>query len=136
MGVESFLLASCVKVIVGQRLLRILCSECKVPHELTAPDLAQDPRYEAMGFRAGEIVYQPKGCEWCGFTGFHGRKGVFEILEISAGVRDAIGPKADTADIEAVARREGMTTMAEDGVAKCRAGQTTIDEVFRVTMSL
>jgi general secretion pathway protein E len=136
MGVESFLLASCVKVIIGQRLVRVLCQDCKTPHELTAADLEQDQRYEAMGFRAGEVVYRPNGCEWCGFTGFHGRKGVFEVLEVSAAVRHAIGPKVDAADLEAAARREGMTTMAQDGIAKCRAGQTTIDEVFRVTMSV
>jgi general secretion pathway protein E len=136
MGIESFLLASCVKVIVGQRLVRILCEDCKKPHELTAADLAQDQRYEALGFREGDILYEPKGCEWCGYTGYHGRKGVFEVLEISPAVRRAIGPRIDAADLEAIARGEGMTTMAEDGVAKCRAGQTTIDEVFRVTMSL
>ena len=136
MGIESFLLASCVKVIVGQRLVRILCEDCKTPHELSAADLAQDQRYEALGFRGGDILHEPKGCEWCGYTGYHGRKGVFEVLEISPAVRRAIGPRIDAADLEAIARGEGMTTMAEDGVAKCRAGQTTIDEVFRVTMSL
>jgi general secretion pathway protein E len=136
MGVESFLLASCVKTIVGQRLVRILCSDCKQAHELTAHDLRHDQRYEALGFRAGDVVHRPKGCEWCGFTGFRGRQGVFEVLEVSAAVRQAIGPKTDGAEIEKVARAEGMTTMAEDGIAKCRAGLTTIEEVFRVTMSL
>ena len=136
MGIESFLLASCVKAIIGQRLVRILCPDCKEPHQLTADDLAQDQRYSALGFREGDVVQNPKGCEWCGFTGFHGRKGVFEVLEISAAVRHAIGPKIDASELEAVARSEGMTTMAEDGIAKCRAGHTTIDEIFRVTMSL
>lgn len=136
MGIESFLLASCVKAIVGQRLVRILCQDCKVPHQLSAADLVQDQRYDALGFREGDVVQHPNGCEWCGFTGFHGRQGVFEVLEISAAVRHAIGPKIDAAELEAVARSEGMTTMAEDGIAKCRAGRTTIDEVFRVTMSL
>ncbi len=136
MGIESFLLASCVKVIVGQRLVRILCEDCKRPHALSAEDMAQDERYETLGFRAGDVVHQPKGCEWCSYSGYRGRKGVFEVLEISPAVRHAIGPKIDAADLEAIARGEGMTTMAEDGIAKCRAGQTTIDEVFRVTMSL
>ncbi len=136
MGVESFLLASSVKVLIGQRLVRTLCRDCKQSHELTLQDLAQDTRYEALGFSKGDIVYHPKGCEWCGFTGFRGRQGVFELLEVSTAIREAIGPKTDSAELEAVARREGMTTMAEDGIAKCRAGHTTIDEVFRVTMSL
>ena len=136
MGVESFLLASSVRAIIGQRLVRVLCEHCRERHELTAKEVAADYRYESLGFQRGEIVYRPKGCDWCGGTGFRGRKGVFEVMEISAELRRAIGPKTDAADLEAVARREGMSTMSEDGVAKCRAGITTLDEVFRVTMSL
>lgn len=136
MGVESFLLASSLKLIIGQRLVRILCADCKVRHELTRADLETDQRYEALGFCEGEPVYHPKGCEWCGFTGFRGRQGVFEALEVTPAVRHAIGPRTDAPELEKVARREGMTTMAEDGIAKCRQGLTTIDEVFRVTMSL
>jgi general secretion pathway protein E len=136
MGVESFLLSSSVRAIVGQRLVRILCEHCKEPHALTAADLADDHRYSALGFAPGEVVHRPKGCEWCAFTGFRGRKGVFEVLEVSPTVRRAIGPKTDTVELEEVARSAGMTTMTEDGTAKCRAGVTTIDEVFRVTASL
>jgi general secretion pathway protein E len=136
MGVESFLLASSVRAIIGQRLVRILCGDCKQPHQLTANDLAQDHRYETLGFQVGEVIHQPKGCEWCGFTGFRGRKGVFEVMEVTPRVRGAIGPKTDATDLEKVARGQGMTTMTEDGVAKCRAGLTTIDEVFRVSASL
>jgi general secretion pathway protein E len=136
MGIESFLLASCVRIIIGQRLVRILCQDCKVARELDARDLLQDQRYEALGFRCGEVVHDPKGCEWCGFTGFRGRQGIFEVLEVSPVLRDAIGPKTSAAELETAARREGMRTMAEDGVAKCRSGLTNVDEVFRVTMSL
>jgi general secretion pathway protein E len=136
MGLESFLLASSVRAIIGQRLVRVLCEHCRVRHELTAKEITADYRYETLGFKAGETVYQPKGCDYCGGIGFRGRKGVFEVMEIGPEVRRAIGPKTDAADLEAVARREGMTTMTEDGVAKCRAGMTTLDEVFRVTMSL
>ncbi|WP_442971826.1 GspE/PulE family protein [Rhodoplanes sp. Z2-YC6860] len=136
MGLESFLLASSVRAIIGQRLVRVLCEHCRVRHELTVKEIAADYRYETLGFKAGETVYQPKGCDYCGGIGFRGRKGVFEVMEIGPEVRRAIGPKIDAADLEAVARREGMTTMTEDGVAKCRAGMTTLDEVFRVTMSL
>jgi general secretion pathway protein E len=136
MGVESFLLASSVRAIIGQRLVRILCGDCKQPHQLTANDLAQDVRYVTLGFQAGEVLHKPNGCEWCAFTGFRGRKGVFEVLEVTPPVRSAIGPKTDAIDLEKVARGEGMTTMTEDGVAKCRAGLTTIDEVFRVSASL
>jgi general secretion pathway protein E len=136
MGVESFLLASSVRAIVGQRLVRILCEHCKEPHRLSAADLADDQRCAALGLHAGDVVHGAKGCEWCGHTGYRGRKGVFEVIEITPRVRAAIGPKTEATELEHIARGEGMTTMAEDGVAKCRAGLTTVDEVFRVTTSL
>jgi general secretion pathway protein E len=136
MGVESFLIASSVRIIVAQRLVRVLCEHCKEPHQLSTDDLARDHRCKALGFKAGDIVHNPKGCEWCGFTGFHGRQGLFEVMEVTPTVRSAIGPETDTTTLEEIARREGMSTMIEDGVAKCRTGLTTIDEVFRVTASL
>jgi len=136
MGVESFIIASSLRVIIGQRLVRVLCEHCKQPRRLTADDFTADRRCASLGFKIGEIVHDPKGCESCGFTGFRGRKGLFEVLDVSAEVRKAIGPKTEAVELEHVARQEGMTTMVEDGVAKCRAGLTTLDEVFRVTTSL
>jgi general secretion pathway protein E len=136
LGVESFLLASSVRAIVGQRLVRVLCEHCKQPRVLSSRDVAADQRYVALGFEAGETLFEPKGCDWCSHTGFHGRLGVFEVIEVTPRVRRAIGPKTDVADLEKVALAEGMTTMTDDGVAKCRAGLTTIDEIFRVTASL
>jgi len=134
--VESFLLASCVRAIVGQRLVRMLCEHCKKPHRLSASDLTRDQRYATLGFKAGDTIHNAAGCEWCSSTGFHGRRGVFEVIEVTPRLRQAIGPKTDAVELEKVALAEGMTTMADDGVAKCRAGLTTIDEVFRVTASL
>lgn len=136
MGVESFLIASAVRIIVGQRLVRLLCAHCKESHRLTADEFARDKRYAALGFRPGDGVYNPKGCEWCGSSGFHGRLGLFEILEVTPQVREAIHPKTEAVALEEVARGEGMSTMIEDGIAKCRAGLTTIDEVFRQTATL
>jgi general secretion pathway protein E len=136
MGVESFLIASSIRIIVGQRLVRVLCEHCKEPHRLSTADFAVDQRWAALGLEAGEVVYNPKGCDWCGFSGFRGRQGVFEVLKVSPLVRKAIGPKTEASELEQVARSEGMLTMIEDGVAKCRAGLTTIDEVFRVTANL
>jgi general secretion pathway protein E len=136
LGVESFLIASSIRIVVGQRLVRVLCEHCKAPVRLSAGDLARDQRFSALGFKAGEIIHGPGGCEWCGFSGFRGRQGLFEVMEVTPGVRKAIGPKTEAAELEEIARREGMSTMIEDGIAKCRAGVTTIDEVFRVTASL
>jgi general secretion pathway protein E len=136
MGVESFLLASCVRVIVGQRLVRTLCEGCKEAHRLSADDLVEDHRYAALQLVAGDTIYRSKGCEWCGFAGFRGRQGVFEVIEVTEVVRQAIGPKTDATELEAVARREGLVTMTEDGISKCRAGVTTVGEIFRVAASL
>jgi general secretion pathway protein E len=136
MGVESFLIASSVRIIVAQRLVRVLCEHCKEPHSLSTDDVARDQRCKALGFKAGDIVHKAKSCEWCNFSGYHGRQGLFEVMEVTPTVRSAIGPKTDTTTLEQIARREGMSTMIEDGVAKCRNGLTTVDEVFRVTASL
>jgi general secretion pathway protein E len=136
MEVEGFLLASCVRTIVGQRLVRVLCDHCKEQHLLTAADLDGDSRLAALGLAVDETLFRPKGCEWCGFSGFRGRKGVFEVIDVTPELRRAIGPKTDAMELERVARAGGMITMTEDGVAKCRSGLTTIDEIFRVAASL
>jgi general secretion pathway protein E len=136
MQVESFLLASCIRAIVGQRLVRILCEHCKQQRRLSSDELAADHRYVSLGFKPGELVYSSKGCDLCSNTGFRGRKGVFEVIEVTPALRQAIGPKTDTMELEQVAISEGMTTMVQDGARKCRAGETTIDEVFRVSASL
>ncbi|TPQ36258.1 general secretion pathway protein GspE [Bradyrhizobium guangdongense] len=133
LGIEGFLLKSTLRAVVAQRLVRMLCDRCKVAHTLTATDIAKDPRFEVIGFRAGEVVHEAGGCERCGGTGYRGRNGVFEILEMSDQVRHLIGPQTDSHSIDAAAMQAGMTTMLEDAVAKCRAGLTTLPEVFRVT---
>jgi general secretion pathway protein E len=133
LGIEGFLLKSTLRAVVAQRLVRMLCDRCKVPHALTEADLAKDPRFAVIGFKCGEVVHEAGGCERCGGTGYRGRNGVFEILEMSDEVRTLIGPQTDSHSIDAAAMRGGMTTMLEDAVAKCRAGLTTVPEVFRVT---
>src|SRR6201995_4037134 len=133
LGIEGFLLKSTLRAVVAQRLVRMLCDRCKVPHTLTEADLAKDPRFAVIGFKCGEVVHEAGGCERCGGTGYRGRNGVFEIMEMSDEGRNLIGPQTDSHSIDAAAMRGGMTTMLEDAVAKCRAGLTTVPEVFRVT---
>jgi len=133
LGIEGFLLKSTLRAVVAQRLVRVLCDRCKVPHRLTAADIEKDPRFAVIGFKAGEVIHEAGGCERCGGTGYRGRNGVFEILEMSDDVRKLIGPQTDSHTIDSAAMRGGMTTMLADAVAKCRAGLTTVPEVFRVT---
>lgn len=133
LGVEGFLLKSTLRAVIAQRLVRQLCDRCKTKRDLTPGDLATDPRFEALGFRAGETIYEPKGCERCGGTGYRGRVGVFEVLKIDESVRNLINAQTDGNTIDRAAVLAGMTTMVDDGVAKCRAGITSTNEVLRVT---
>ena len=133
LGVEHFLLKSTLRAVIAQRLVRMLCDRCKGKRTLKAADLAGDPRYEALGFRVGETAHEPVGCERCGGTGYRGRSGVFEVLEMTEGVRVALGAHTDSGSIDKAAIRAGMTTMVDHAVAKCREGGTSVAEVLRVT---
>jgi general secretion pathway protein E len=133
LGVEGYLLRSTLRAVVAQRLVRQLCDRCKMPKTLVGADFAEDPRLGALGFRSGETIQGPCGCERCGGTGYRGRLGVFEILELTNEVRELIGEKTDGLKIDQTAIRAGMTTMLDDGVAKCRAGLTSPAEILRVT---
>jgi len=118
---------------VAQRLVRTLCDRCKVPHSITRADLDNDPRLAVIGFKAGEVVHHAGGCERCGGTGYRGRHGAFEILEMSDEVRKLVGSQTDSHTIDNAAIAGGMTTMLADAVEKCRNGITTVPEIFRVT---
>jgi general secretion pathway protein E len=133
LGVESFLLKSTLRAVIAQRLVRQLCDRCRSPRMLTPADIAADPRYAALGLAAGELVHEPGGCERCGGTGYRGRVGVFEILTIGDDIRDLIDKQSGSTTIDRAAVGAGMTTMIDDGIAKCRAGVTSAAEVLRVT---
>jgi general secretion pathway protein E len=135
MGVESFLLASTIRCIVGQRLVRVLCPDCRRQSEVTAAMLAAESRYVALGLKPGDTIGEPVGCGRCSGSGYRGRQGVFEVLEVTDAIRRQIATRADDAAIERTARDEGMATIIEDGLAKCRAGVTSVDEILRVTAS-
>ncbi len=132
LGVAGFLLKSTLRAVIAQRLVRQLCGRCKTQKELTSDGLAADPRYAALELRPCEIVHEPKGCERCGSTGYRGRVGIFEILELTHDVRRLIHANSNSSTIDAAAIAAGMTTMVDDGVAKCRAGVTSPTELLRV----
>jgi general secretion pathway protein E len=133
LGVEPFLLRSTLRAVIAQRLVRTLCDRCKVLRPLTSAELADDPRYGMLGFSADDAVYKPGRCERCGGSGYRGRSGVFEVLEMIDEVRDLISSDSSTSVIEKTAVRTGMTPMIADAIAKCRAGLTSPAEVLRVT---
>ncbi|WP_395696677.1 GspE/PulE family protein [Methylocella sp.] len=133
LGVEGFLLKSTLRAVIAQRLVRVLCERCKKKRVLGAEDLEADPRLSALGLSCGDAIYEAAGCERCGGTGYRGRNGIFEILELRGEAYELIGPNTDAGGVDAAARRAGMVTMVEDAVAKCRAGVTSTAEVLRVT---
>jgi general secretion pathway protein E len=133
LGVEGFLLKSTLRAAVGQRLVRMLCDRCKAQRPVSVSDFATDPRYEACGLTVGDLAWHPRGCERCGGTGYRGRVGVFEVVEVSGGIRDLVQAGVDAGALDEAARRAGSTTMMDDAVSKCREGVTSIAEVLRVT---
>ncbi len=131
MGIEPFLVASAVDCVVGQRLTRRLCERCKEEYE-------PEPSYlEKAGFPMdnGEVhFFRPKGCVACNYTGFAGRVGIYEILQVSEAVEALVARNAPHVEIAAQARKEGMRTLKEDGFLKVKDGLTSLDEVLRVIM--
>ncbi|MDA8388856.1 MAG: ATPase, T2SS/T4P/T4SS family, partial [Nitrospiraceae bacterium] len=130
MGVESFLLASTVRGILAQRLVRVICPQCKGP----AAGLENENGGNGNG--GAKVPLQAlagKGCEYCAFTGYRGRTGIFELITVDEHIRRLIMNKADVNDIKEAARKNGTRTLFEDGTDKTMAGITTISELLRVT---
>ncbi|NTU66923.1 MAG: Flp pilus assembly complex ATPase component TadA [Candidatus Moranbacteria bacterium] len=152
MGAEPFLVASTVNVIIAQRLVRKVCPDCRQEYKLSKKELdALRESYDMDDIlkRLREVedlkgmikakdtwsdlkLYKPKGCEQCS-GGYHGRAGIFEVLEIDDDIRKLISQKTDAETLEGEARKKGMLTMIEDGFAKAVQGMTTIEEILRVT---
>jgi general secretion pathway protein E len=132
LGVEGFLLKSTLRATIAQRLVRMLCDRCKIRKPLSSDELAEDPRLAALGFTAGAAIFQPRGCDHCGGSGYRGRSGIFEIIEMTASVRGLITEHSDSEVIHRAAVAAGMTTMIDDAIAKCRAGVTSPAEILRV----
>ncbi len=131
MGMEDYLLSSTIIGILAQRLVRVVCPDCQVPY---APDPAILREMQRNGERSENWrIIEAKGCEQCAHTGYWGRAGIFEFLEIDDDIRKLILEKKDSNIIKEAARKRGMRTLREDGWLKVRQGVTTIPEVLRVT---
>jgi type II secretory ATPase GspE/PulE/Tfp pilus assembly ATPase PilB-like protein len=153
MGAEAFLVASTVNVVIGQRLVRKLCNECKTAYtfnEKEVKTLGETFDMDAIlsmlkkTSEIGEAVnakstwkninfYRAKGCEQCNNEGYHGRLGIYEVLEMDESIGKLVTSNASSDEIERKARENGMRTMGEDGFIKAAQGITSIEEVMRVT---
>jgi type IV pilus assembly protein PilB len=131
-GVQPFLVASSVRAMMAQRLVRRLCSNCKQPGELTETEL------RALRIEPGQLqetqVMKPVGCEQCRQIGYKGRMGIFEIFVIDDEVRHMINKRSSTLMLRQRARELGMRTLREDGVRKVLAGLTSAEEVISITI--
>lgn len=132
MKVESFLIASTVNIAIGQRLVRKLCPDCKTKEKLTEAELKSLADLHSEKSWDQNVYYVGKGCKSCGDSGYKGRIGIYEVLEIDDELREAIVRRASASDIKKIAIKNGMTTMLEDGLHKASEGITTIQEILRV----
>jgi general secretion pathway protein E/type IV pilus assembly protein PilB len=131
-GVKPFLVASSLRAVMAQRLVRVVCESCREEYRPEPSELrAVGPQAEQL---VGVPLYRGRGCSRCSLTGYTGRKGIFEIFTVSDEIRRMIFTKAPASQIRAVAREGGMRTLREDGLRKVTAGWTTLDEVMRTTM--
>jgi general secretion pathway protein E len=128
MGVEPFLLSSTLVGVLAQRLVRILCPHCKRPH---VPD---EKQCELLGIKDGEppVLYEPTGCEHCNFLGYRGRTGIYELIEIDNEMRQLIHDGAGEQQMEKHARKD-WPSIRQDGIRRILAGDTSLEEVLRVT---
>ncbi len=132
MGVENFLLSSTMRGILAQRLVRVICPDCK---ERDISTMNREER-DILGIDAELPLYVGKGCEKCAYTGYYGRQGIYELLVVDDAIRPMILKNADASQTREAARARGMKTLMEDGVDKVKAGMTTLSEVLRVTQEV
>ena len=131
-GVPPYLVGSTLNLVISQRLVRTLCSACKEEYEPDDDDLAKLNLDRSM--IAGKKVYRSKGCVRCRKTGYFGRTGLFELLEIKLPIRKLIYAEKDQDDIKFAAKDADMINIRESGIRKVLAGLTSIDEVARITV--
>ena len=150
MGVVSFLIASTVHLVLGQRLVRKICQYCIMSYtldKLAVDDLASKldvvalmKLFQTEGLADTKeknvdklLFFKGKGCNKCGQSGYKGRIGIYEILEVTETIQKLIISKATSGEIRAAARASGMATMLEDGLIRAKNGVTTLEEILRVT---
>ena len=131
MGGEPFLLTSTLETVIAQRLVRVICRNCREKYD-------PDPKaIEELNLSSEEmestVFYRGKGCSQCNKSGYKGRTGIFEFLRITESLKPCIMERSQTSAIREIARKEGLTTLREDGIEKIRQGVTTIEEVVRET---
>ncbi|HAL24529.1 TPA: type II secretion system protein GspE [Candidatus Wolfebacteria bacterium] len=133
MGIEPFLIASTVNIAVAQRLVRKICPVCKQEKNYSVSALETlGAAFPAGTITADMVFYEGTGCKTCNNTGYLGRLPIYEIMDGTDAIREAIIARSSAADLKAIAMHEGMTTMLQDGIYKASQGLTTLEEILRV----
>lgn len=129
MGIEPYLVASSLEAVVAQRLVRVICPDCK--QEL--PDDEMDRLRQRFGDKLPDVLYKGQGCRKCQGTGYRGRMGIFEMMVVTDEVRSLILQNASPRDLRQASAKQGMTSLRDDGFRHLTAGKTTVEEILRVT---
>ena len=141
MGVKPFLLAPAMNAIIGQRLTRVICKACKEEVKLTDEQFAFVKKVASeIPPASGEVVqpeaewkfYKGKGCDVCNHSGYKGRLGIYEILTMSDEIKASMSENISEYEVRELAKKQGMTTMQQDGILKVLDGLTTVEEILRV----
>ena len=132
MGIEDYLVTSTLNAVIAQRLVRTLCSECKQPYEVL-PELAAELELDRYVETGEPRLFRAVGCAECDHSGFRGRTTIVELMILNDAIRRAILSKADATEVRRAARESGTESMRAHGIRKALAGQTTLEEVERVT---
>ena len=135
-GIEPYLVASSVEAFIAQRLIRVVCSDCKY-EDKSAPHELKELIAEELDIDPGEVtIFRGKGCPSCNFTGFFGRTAIYEILLVDDALKELILKKASAGQIKQMAVAKGMRTLRQDGWQRVLSGMTVPDEVMKVTSAL
>lgn len=135
MGIEPFLIASTLTVVIAQRLVRRLCEKCKEQYTPEAEELRRLPNEGSDLINLNVPIFKAKGCSQCFNSGYKGRMPIFEVLKMSSSVIQLTLARADASKIEEAAKKEGMTSLIDDGILKIKQGITSIEEVLTVAVS-
>jgi type IV pilus assembly protein PilB len=139
MGVEPFLISAAMLMVEAQRLLRAICPKCKEPYEVEKDSLLKLSIPEAqlqMTDKGKVVLYRGKGCENCATTGYRGRAGLYEVMEMTDAIRQLVLDRASAKEIKKQSMKQGMLTLRMCAVRKLLSGATTIEEMLRVTTTI
>jgi general secretion pathway protein E/type IV pilus assembly protein PilB len=128
MGIEPYLVASSLEMVIAQRLVRLICTNCRQEQVIPQTEVIRE-----LGDQLPAKLYHGAGCHQCQGTGYHGRRGIFELMPVSENIRAMILDRASSRDIRLEAAGQGMRSLREDGLRMVREGLTTLEEVLRAT---